>query len=368
MSHLYHNIFVKNDTNVYQLAKFNEARQQPILNKPSDWYLSLVRFRIPANNIPIFKFQADKYIVSFRYFNGVNWANFEKTVVNIPQTYININGITTPSTYVYHYENFIRMINIAIADAFALFKLSYPAYPIANNHYPYLLFDKITGLISLAYDQAFYTDRNNIEFYMSNSLYQFFTSFETTTTMIIDPPISPVGPQNDPIASPRPSGLQQYAYKLPFVDLGNNYVAQIYEPYTNHSVSYAGYVLSQEFPCLYNWNDCIGLTIVTYGLPVEGEIYSRTGSNGEALSYKVLTDFQINTTNGPDARSPINYTPTAEYRLLNLISDNELRNTDFQIFWTSRTGEIEPLYIAPSDSFQLKLMYRSKSFNLPKML
>ena len=62
--HIYYNIDIRkgveNAGQQFQ-AVFNETRVEPILNKPSDYDLSVVRFSIPSQSIPIFLWKENEF-------------------------------------------------------------------------------------------------------------------------------------------------------------------------------------------------------------------------------------------------------------------------------------------------------------------
>ena len=370
-AHVYHNISIANTTNTYQQAIFKETRNVPILEKANNYEMSVVRFTVPGADIPIFIYQFDNqtptpqpiYKVNFRYqFAPGQYANFTKYVPYIPQPIPNVLNQQTIQYYVYSYQRFLDMINAAIITAFNAAKGHYPG--ITQTKPPF--FEFVTeNIIALHYEQSF-SSSPNIEFFISQSLVNFMISFNYQGYMILDNPNGNPAGQPDPPAAVNPSPVQFLAFKIPFIDTGNNYIANIYPPNSNHLNSYAGFINRQEFATLYSWNDARGLSFITYNIPVLSDTISNTESKNKDVTFKVLTDFELNTDKGPDARSNINYNPTAEYRIKDLISDSDIRTTDINIYWVDKRGAYFPLYIAPGDSITIKIMYRAKSWKSPK--
>jgi hypothetical protein len=365
-AHVYHNISIANNTNKYQIATFKETRNVPILDKASNYEMSVVRFTVPGSDIPIFVFQYDNqsppqpvYKVNFRYeFAPGQFKNFAEYVPIINRNIPNVLNQQAIANYIYSYQFFLDMINAAINTAFVAMKAAYPA--ITQTKTPFLAFTS-ENIIALHYQQSFSTTPA-IKFYLSQSLVNFMPSFNYTGYIILDNPNgNPLG-QNDPPAAVQPNNNQFLAFWLPFVDLGNNFISQIYPPNSNHLNDYPGFINRQEFPTLYAWNDVRGLTFITYNIPVLSDAISNTDSRNKDLTFKVLTDFELNTQNGPEARSNISYNPTAEYRIKDLISDAALRTTDISIFWNDKQGNLYPLYIAPNDAITIKIMYRIKGW------
>ena len=357
--HIYHNISITNQTNLYLPASFTETRSTPVVSKADEYEISVIRFTAPCSDIPIFKFRDNKYIVSFRYeFAPNQFVNFERYVIFQQRDFVNILGVPFGNRYIYSYQRFIDMVNAALLTAFATFKAAYPAIPPTSA--PFFQFESETR-ISLNFQQLF-LNAPTIQIFINEDLFSFFQSFSSDAVMIIDPPSgNPLG-QPDPASAPVPTGNQTYAYSITLADLGNNYSPSIFVPNSNHVVNWPGYSMFAEFPTLYAWNDVRGLTFLTYSIPVIGDIISNTESKNKDLTYKILTDFELNTELGPESRSNILYNPTAEYRMKDLHSTNEIRTTDISIFWTDRQGLLNELFIAPNDTITIKLMYRRKGW------
>jgi hypothetical protein len=75
----------------------------------------------------------------------------------------------------------------------------------------------------------------------------------------------------------------------------------------------------------------------------------------------MLTDFQVQ--DGHYTPS-VNYTPTAEYRLIDLFGNNPISSVDLQVYWTDVFGGMHPLLLDAQCSCTIKLLFRRKQFNL----
>jgi hypothetical protein len=354
--HFYQNIYIANPSNVPIKATFNERRDFPILDNPSEYELSVIRFTIPGSSIPIFAFKNNTYIVSFRYYDGVTHRNFEQYVAYIPPTLVNIiPTFSANQQYVYSYNAFIQMINAAIVVAFNDLKTTFPALGVTKP--PFFSYDNVSYMITFWYESAFLG--SNIQFFISDLLAETFESFNYTVDMIIDSPSGIPGGQPDPPIAVDPTPTQRYAYSIPFQDLGVNYSPNIFAPGSG-AVSYAGYNTVQEFPCLYRWNEARGISIVSANIPVQPDQYSTTLTQSLPVSFKLITDFEFDITKGPETRSNIYYVPTAEYRMIDLTDTTPLRVFDLNIFWVDNFGRYNQLYLFPSDSVSIKIMYRKK--------
>ena len=59
LTHTYYNISLHNPTKQPKIASFYETRNEPIIQKPSDYYMSVVRVDCPTIEIPIFIYPGD---------------------------------------------------------------------------------------------------------------------------------------------------------------------------------------------------------------------------------------------------------------------------------------------------------------------
>jgi hypothetical protein len=79
--------------------------------------------------------------------------------------------------------------------------------------------------------------------------------------------------------------------------------------------------------------------------------------------FPVVTDFVVpfSATNGyvPD----ITYTPTSEYRLVDLYGESPCNQVDIQVFWKNQYGLLTPFTLGSGASGSLKVMFRRKDYN-----
>ncbi|ACF17002.1 V18 [Sputnik virophage] len=118
-------------------AIFQAQLTQPIVHNPSEYFLSVVRFSIPTQNIPLTIPQIQPYpntnvnntiySVSIGYngtYSSQNFVQFDPSLTspNIPApnapTVTSPNVEVTPYYYIYDYSTFLQMINTALENAF----------------------------------------------------------------------------------------------------------------------------------------------------------------------------------------------------------------------------------------------------------
>jgi hypothetical protein len=226
---------------------------------------------------------------------------------------------------------------------------------------PFLSFDPATDLITMNASSQFKTNPTltatgstftpPFSIYFNAKLYRFFQSFWTNEL------------END--IYPGPTELDVLSYQFLFGKNGNgNYKLFTDLPdqryaFTgmNYPTSYTGYAMTQDFPTLYNWN-----TFLTSHIPITPETLNNIGSPDGDDVKPILTDFEVQTQQGYDVHSYIQYYPQGEYRLISLSGQTPLTTLDFQLFWRDRQNNLFPIYIPPGDNLSTKLMFRRKDY------
>lgn len=345
----YHNVSIFNDSKVATPAIYSEKRDGAILENPSLWNLSVIRFTVPAQTIPIFSFEEDEYIVTI---NDNIHDNSQSTIV----AYEPLNNQEEGASdyfYVYDYDRFIHMINNAIQESYSILNGEsgpYTGYGFA----PYLSFDPTTDLITMNMPSQFRSypgtsTEPQFSLYFNSKLYRFFQSFWVDQLTNVDNTIS-----YEFQAFNKGTGNYKLFTDLPEKESGFTGM--------NYPTSYTGYAMTQDFATLYNWNSFRNITFLTSYIPVTSETLNNVGSpNGDDFK-PILTDFEVQTQQGFDVHSYIQYYPQGEYRLISLSGEKPMTTLDFQLFWRDREQNLYPITIPPGDSISVKLMFRRKDY------
>ena len=368
-THIYHNIFINNNTNDIIPATYEENRVIPILNDPSEYDLSVIRFQVPLSEVPIFTFIDNEYMIAI-YYKTATHGNlyFEKWV-----NYINNNTVNTPpnKNEIYDYVSFLQMINTALLSAWSDIHTLEPTTVVLNQA-PYLRKSvNNQNIFELVIPQSAV---NNCIVYFNQQLAYYFDSLPSNSSVILSPPdgLNPSPGQSLPtppasgIFRTLPAGYQRcYGYnntafnQYPYIDTGCL-------GWENKATAYTSFSIVQEFQTLTNWNDALGLVFTTSTIPVIGDAYSIPSSSsfGSNVTQKIITDFQINAQLGPESRGIVDYVPFGEYRLMPLNSSFPLSTMNISVNWIDTEGIINPLYISPRNSINLKIMYRKKKWKV----
>ncbi len=340
--HLYLNVDITNtNATAAMQAYFRDVRNQPLLLNPSDYHLSVVRFQIPGSAIPIFIWPhaSGVEIQTYRVTLSYSGTDFSQWVVYTPQipTLLPANE---EYWYVTSYQHVISLFNIALAAAYVALTTAYPAAPPTAA--PFFIYNAETNLITLAGETLYNNNAGapaTIEIYLNALMYELLEGLQ----IISYTPTTVTSTKN--------------AYMAMGYRGGNNVTMTDLKGNSNPTL-----LMEQEYNTLYKWNNVRGIALLSSSIPVADESTSGgTDVNGAPLSYKVLTDFIINSETGPSARSDISYNPTAEFRYVDLVSSTPLRNIDISIYWVSKLGTLYPLFLQPYSSASIKILFKKRN-------
>ena len=104
------------------------------------------------------------------------------------------------------------------------------------------------------------------------------------------------------------------------------------------------------------------------GIPVvygTGAVNFNQGDNANFVS--ILTDIEVPLIRGDEFKPQIFYEPKAEYRLIDLQSNNPVNSIEINVFWRDQFGNLHQFYLDTGCNATLKIMFRKKEFNTPKL-
>jgi hypothetical protein len=86
----------------------------------------------------------------------------------------------------------------------------------------------------------------------------------------------------------------------------------------------------------------------------------QTASNNAYVN--VISDYQVELIKGNETKPLVQYVPTAEYRLFDLIGNNPLGTLNLQCFWKDRFNHLVPFKLKTGCTASIKLMFRNKKY------
>lgn len=427
--HIYYDInMINNDTtgNLNSVPlRFQETRNQVILQNPSEYFMSVVRFSLDTSSLPLFTPEVDtlngntdanKLVYQFAY--GTYAQDAGAQVFNVtfrPQDLtqqkptVSFDNLSSPYYYIYNYQAFIDMINDALKGNIGA---------LGVNKVPQFVFNKETNKAAIYFPQAStasptwggqYISTNTTPYflYMNAPLYQLFSSFNaeycgqlpnngvpsTTNTnfgwyrLTIPAAMNTVfsGGSTSNInnimgfnnidTSVAKNGVLQG--NEPYVDAFNYFSFLNTSYYTSQTSPPIWTVLSQDYPTTPLWSPVTSIVFTTglmpicselSGIPVvygTGAINFNQGDNANFVS--ILTDIEVPLVRGDEFKPQIFYEPKAEYRLIDLQSNNPVNSIEINVFWRDQFGNLHQFFLDTGCNATLKIMFRKKEFNTPKL-
>lgn len=343
---IYFNISISSDfNNAITLPDYSISSTQTIIQKASEYYLTIVRFNIPAFYIPTLSFVTIPnnpvtgiYSIHMTYDNDISdetniIANTDH--LSSVNTYFNSTSTRTSDNrniyYLYGYQKFIYWMNQALADCYASLITNYTGIsPVlaANPDPPYIKLDSVTKLFTIYFPPIFQHDYDligfgNVKLYFNEYLYELFYSFDSI--------------RNTETVDHHPLGID---YQIPCLETELN--------------SNGYYPVTQVYSTLYSWNPFKRILVTSSLLPIRGEFVK--GRNGETL--KIITDF-IPPSSITEQRTSYQYNAD-QYRLIDLLSDEEIRLIDINVYWEDLYGNLNLFYLQPSSTIEIKLAFFNK--------
>jgi hypothetical protein len=379
----------------YTPVDYVEVRNNPYLMEPDAYHLSVVRFSMSTNTLPILIPQmllpltaanVTVYTVTMQHPSLNGGVPFQQNVVYEPQTNllsrptVSSQNFQNPYYYIYQVQPFIDMVNTAISTCYT--SLVGAAVPVESKNYaPYLVWNEAANIATfVARDSVFRTlgyanqpapaaydyGATPVNVWFNSALFQLFNSFAAIVT--------------------------PFAYNTAAVNFGRDHQFQWYNTYNSTEAALNTFIQNQttavygagaaaglylktiqSYSSVPSMNPVKALVFLTSLLPVNPENVSQPESVGGARGFSsngnnsnistVLTDFEVDLINGQEYRPTVLYTPTAEYRLVDLNSNQPLSSIQITVNWRNVLGDLVPLYLGSNGNAQIKIMFRRKDFN-----
>lgn len=368
---IYYNILINNSTTNVIQANYSEQRTIPLLYNPAEYYMSIIRFSVTGFSIPIFVMPVTTltpplttpYTVTLAYNDGTDITIIKKDVIFYPRD--TFDTLTTPVNpqdpyyFVYEYQHFIDLINLAYQNALAdlITATGGGASPITTAIAPYFIFDAQTQLISLVATTTFYqiplTSINTyspalpsgkIGIYCNSDLFNYI--------------------QGLPVIHQAQGSALGTDYWLLITDEKNNWYNP---PYLAPATPPNYLIMTEQFNTLNNWNSFTSLAFLSNSLPTLKEFSPQVNvqnignTQSGANTIPILTDFVPLLQFAGDQRGDFVYNPTGPYRLVNLMTNTPIYAVDLNVVWFDQYNRQYPVLLEPGQSISLKIMFVKKS-------
>ena len=364
----------------FAVINYEEIRNSPYLINPQDYYLSVVRFSMSTSTLPILVPEVltestNTLVYSVSMSNPtLNGGVAVQTYVvftpqsNVPKAPFSA-GQNSQYWYIYQVPPFIQMVNTALATCYDTLYggTGSGLYP------PYLTWDPALNVATFhAADDEFNEDlviaETGTSVFFNSALFQLFNSFPAYVANLVN--------NSSPAAISAVAGRHfrfQFFNSYNSLEVTANTYTQPEIPPCGTPVAAKLYLsVVQQYSSVPSMNPVKGIVFLTSLLPVNPENVSQPEASGTGRGFQnngnnaniatVLTDFEVNLETGQEYRPFILYTPTAEYRLVDLISNQELKAIQISIAWRNSFGQIIPMLLGSNGNAQIKMMFRRKDF------
>jgi len=385
---------------------FTEVRSSPIIDNPSDYYLSIIRFSLDtAGSMPIMIPQIDLnqtlatpnqpnatvYYITLKYDDGANPVVYRtERVIFVSQTFTNTgtNGTPQPPTlplsletatsryyWLQSFQFFINMVNTAIANAYAglyalINQVPYTPLPAditppASGIYPYILWDNDNNKATMVFPQItpfsytqdyFNLGNSKLSLYMNNELFVLFSSFESILNQTY------INPASVPIDGDRANYLiQNYNKKNSNFRKGATA--------GNEGFLFDCLLMEQPYSTGAIMSPIQSLVFTTSLVPVVPSLIGipRIVENTQASSGQndninnEITDLVVNVVRGDEWFPNVLYLPQAEYRLIDLQGNTPLYGFQISVLWKDIYGIYHDFFLQNGCNCSLKVLFRKKN-------
>ncbi len=320
---------------------YRETSSQVIIDEPKNFYLSVVRFQIPGQLIPLFfnvgyngGVDPNKTFRSVTITLGA--SNQQVFLIYVPQD-LTIPVPTPPlnqNNIGYYamrsYQQIVDQINVALASAFAALP---PPVLVPALVAPYMTYNPETQLFSLIVDQRYVS--SGIHIFMNNDLYQLFL------------------PTFDSILNGYDKAFGKDVEIL-IKDNKNN-------SFSSGGINY--FEMKQESRSVNNIIQFRTIVLTINNVPIRYEaVPATTQSNSVQNNFlPILTDFiPVFENDANSFQTNIVYYPTAEYRLVDIVGDTPIKQLEIRAFWGDRYENLFPIMIPAHEKGSIKILFRNR--------
>jgi hypothetical protein len=320
--------------------------EKPILDKCSNYKMTILRFNCPLYSIPRFLIKGQTLIVKYVRITRNN------------EEYIGSQTFIDPVNSINEFLSTINSTLINLWQANIVPDYNNPEY----YAYPFFIYEPTTQLFSLIYYHKLRSVLQDgspgfgLDIRISPSLYYYFAGMPAEKTS--DGFYSFDTHESANLAA---RGFETRYYLC-------NYYRDYGVPTVNsNGLLYNAFKLTSEFPTDYRFND-FQSALVLSNIPVRQETIPQTTSQLSSnilnnLSYiatlPVLSDFRASVTRFGDQNSELIYFPPGEYRWIDLLSDGPLDRLSFDFRYQLIDQSIHQIMLNPGDSVSIKLYFKS---------
>jgi len=378
---IYLNINVNNDNSdgSRKIAQFSAEYENPIIDNPSEFNLSVVKFQIPLDELPLFIIPVvPGQILTYGSGTPINTpfsvglyqinnpvtivpplpappatTFFAQQVTWVPQWWdyplpsgggaVNLdNNKFSPIMYAYSYQSVLTRVNLALAAANTQARAVTGTISAISPYY--ILEDDKFKLVIPAV-----TADSGWSVFVNVNLLEVFQGFSYNISS------------------------DQLRYQLDISYLAqSNYFTVINK--SSPPVAFNAYVIPQEYSNFEYLSSARKIVMTSNTIPARKEYYPVPANNvvnsssvtGVTNGLGIISDFQLDLQNKPGEQRSIATYNSDLYRMVDLDSTHPMRKIDVNFFWADQFNNLFPLYISPFGNINVKLgFFRKSSAKVP---
>lgn len=344
-------------TGEFRQATFDQTRANAIINRARDYYMSVIRFRVPLYTVPVMIWpvelgQTDPLVSSMQI--GLSYENLDElppinrrtyftNVVLIPRNFFEPPVVLAPFEkqpntqylWVYDYENVIASINeilrtltIQLVDDV---NSTNPGFFPADIAKPFINWDPTSKLFYFETLFDYFVEQPElgtaqdpvIEIFWNTSFQRYFTGF--------------------PVQS-----ITDGRYGVPW-----NPRRLIIEKYNNDPVEFD--ITTQNYPTVDTWTPMRVLLFESNISAIKGELTTLDSSFKKILVDAIPDEFFA------EPRNDYVYFPNNNTRLVDIIDNSDVKKIQFLVKWLDIYGYEHVLYVPPYSFLNIKILFQKKS-------
>jgi hypothetical protein len=347
--------------NINQQLRFTESRQAPIIKNSGDYSLSIVRFQLDTYSLPSFianieptpNTDPNKMIetITLEYDNeGVLTTIGPLNMIWTPtNAHIPVPSAPSPlqdNSSEYYYGNSFRhycdLMNVCFSSLTTALKTAVGA-TLNDMLAPQMIWNEQQQIGELFAQEEFYnwSRSKHVNIYFNRPLYGNWTSLPALKNF---------------------NNADNKIYKIYMKDDLNTKIFSL-----DVSGSDVDFIkTSQEYSTISNWSPVSSIVFTSGTLPIVETQMSEilVYSNGLAVSQNLPQNFapviSDMATNEMVYKPNLLYVPSAQYRFIDMIGNNDIKTVNINVYWKDKKGNLVPFILQSGASASIKLLFELK--------
>jgi hypothetical protein len=369
--HVYYDLsYINNNTTGNKqpvVLTLSDTRANAYIANPSDYFVSVIRFNIATPSLPVFipqvlLGQSDvnklsyKVTLTYKTFsvtNNITYIPSDSSILAPKPPLLN-QDISTDYYYIYSYQSWMYMMNQTLLLTYTQLQTAVVngGQTLPSNYAPFFNYDTQACVYIFSADQAGY------------SIYTGTGSTNNT-------------PNPNAIKVTFNTAMYNILNNFSFITLNNNSYQLVVYSMNGANVLQDGSVyylqMFQEGSTVALLNPIESIVLTSGIIPINNEnvgipklfnannlLTSQSTSNSNISP--IISDFQIEFSALNQYRPVIQYTPSNEYRLIDLYGTTSLSNIQIGVLWKDVFGNFHEFYLNAGGTASIKLLFRRRDF------